>query len=460
MSFHLSLSMEPHINLKKNELRQNAEAQFRQKHSSVSLPESSEEMQHLFYELQVHQIELEMQKEELETVRQDLANANTQLRALLSAIPVPINVTRAGDGKLLYNNPKFQEFFGLSSNLNEQPNADSLYLLPEERQTLLEELNAGGKVDNYETILKTSANEERWVLSSMRKITFEGEEATLSAIINISDRKKAEQESNALNQTLEERVEERTRELKVLINEKNEFLGLAAHDLKNPLSSILTGAEILKRNMPENALVQRFSTSVTQAGNHMMDIITKLLDVNRIEQGLVSLKIQPTSLKFIENIVQEYLPRAAQKGIIIHYSYPKANSIGIFADEQAAKQIFDNLLSNAVKYSPHWKHIRVRTLVRQESEAEVVRIEVQDEGPGLSWDDQEKLFGKFARLSARPTSGENSTGLGLSIVKKLVELQNGRVWCESVHGQGATFIVELPSAILPNGEISAISDNR
>jgi signal transduction histidine kinase len=75
-----------------------------------------------------------------------------------------------------------------------------------------------------------------------------------------------------------------------------------------------------------------------------------------------------------------------------------------------------------------------------------VRVEVQDEGPGLTEDDKKKLFGKFARLSAQPTAGENSTGLGLSIVKKLVELQNGNVWCESTYGEGATFIVELPVA--------------
>jgi signal transduction histidine kinase len=75
-----------------------------------------------------------------------------------------------------------------------------------------------------------------------------------------------------------------------------------------------------------------------------------------------------------------------------------------------------------------------------------IRIEIQDEGPGLTEDDKANLFGKFARLSAQPTGGEHSTGLGLSIVKKMVEAMNGRVWCESVYGKGATFIVELPAS--------------
>jgi len=81
--------------------------------------------------------------------------------------------------------------------------------------------------------------------------------------------------------------------------------------------------------------------------------------------------------------------------------------------------------------------------------ASLVRCEVQDEGPGLSPQDQQRLFGKFARLSAKPTGGEHSTGLGLSIVKKTVEAMNGKVWCESELGRGATFSVELPSPSQP-----------
>ena len=99
-------------------------------------------------------------------------------------------------------------------------------------------------------------------------------------------------------------------------------------------------------------------------------------------------------------------------------------------------------MSNAVKYSPPGKNIHVRL----KKLPEVIRCEVQDEGPGLSAEDQKKLFGKFARLSAKPTGGEHATGLGLSIVKKLVEAMNGQVWCESEPGEGAKFVVQLPVA--------------
>ena len=112
------------------------------------------------------------------------------------------------------------------------------------------------------------------------------------------------------------------------------------------------------------------------------------------------------------------------------------------ADAAQLVQIMDNLVSNAVKYSPSGKNIHVR--VREVDGC--VRAEVRDEGPGISAEDQKRLFGKFARLTARPTAGEHSTGLGLAIVKRLVESMNGKVWCESELGQGAAFIVELSLA--------------
>jgi signal transduction histidine kinase len=140
--------------------------------------------------------------------------------------------------------------------------------------------------------------------------------------------------------------------------------------------------------------------------------------------------------------------------------------VKVIADEQALMQVLDNLVSNAVKYSPHGKNVYIKTIHHTEGQmAEMtfkstpltllpstfLRIEITDEGPGISEEDMKKLFGKFARLSAQPTGGEHSTGLGLSIVKKMVEGMRGRVWCESEQGNGATFIVELPMT-LPVGK--------
>jgi signal transduction histidine kinase len=151
-------------------------------------------------------------------------------------------------------------------------------------------------------------------------------------------------------------------------------------------------------------------------------------------------------LDILSGIVVEYQARAAQKGIILYYEAPDRDTAWVYADMQSLRQILDNLISNAVKYSPQWKNVWVRVMTRtDETGRKFGRVEVQDEGPGISEADQQKLFRKFSRLTAQPTAGENSTGLGLSIVKKLVEMQHGSVWCESVLGKGATFILELPA---------------
>jgi signal transduction histidine kinase len=126
----------------------------------------------------------------------------------------------------------------------------------------------------------------------------------------------------------------------------------------------------------------------------------------------------------------------------------------VHADASASLQILDNLVSNAVKYSPPGKRVVVRITndelrisnVHSSLHTSGVCIAVQDEGPGLSDEDKTKLFGKFARLSARPTAGEHSTGLGLSIVKRLAEAMNGNIHCKSTLGEGATFILVLPQS--------------
>lgn len=265
---------------------------------------------------------------------------------------------------------------------------------------------------------------------------------------DVTARVAAHEEIIMLNKTLELRVEQRTKALVALNNEKNEFLGIAAHDLKNPLAGILSSAEILQRYYADDAEVKRFVDMIMSASDQMMKIISNLLDVNRLESGKMMLNLNPISLAVIEPIVEEYQQRASRKGIVVHYESSADRPLPVvLADEQALWQLVDNLVSNAVKYSPHWKSVWVR-LLRQTNESGTLvgRIEVKDEGPGISEEDKKRMFGKFERLTAQPTGGENSTGLGLSIVKKLVEMQNGHIWCESELGKGATFIVELPLA--------------
>lgn len=242
---------------------------------------------------------------------------------------------------------------------------------------------------------------------------------------------------------------ERLREMN---EEKNEFMGIVAHDLRNPLGAITGFSEIVLEEM-ESWLSQadgKFNQSIKEVGActerireaslRMTEMAQNLLDVNRIERGEMQLELQPVNLEsLVLSAIESQRLRATAKQQAIHFHAGGAPA-SVIVDSDVMLQVLENLVSNAVKYSPPGRNIFVR--LRTESNA--VLCEVQDEGPGLSAEDKRKLFGKFARLSARPTGGEPSTGLGLSIVKKMVEAMNGQVWCESELRNGASFIVKLP----------------
>lgn len=250
----------------------------------------------------------------------------------------------------------------------------------------------------------------------------------------------ANNELRITNETLEEKNDE----LVELNNEKNEFLGIAAHDLQNPLGNIRLAAEMLLRYNDRMTTEKQHEmlAQIISIADRAFHIVKTILDVNAIERGQLPMVLQPTDLtRAAINEVALLMPQAHKKNITIQYH--ASDAVSAIADEALLQQILNNLLSNAVKYSPQGTTIVVRVL----ASATTARVEVQDEGPGLSEEDKAKLFGKFARLSARPTGGEHSTGLGLSIVKKMVEAMQGRVWCESELSKGATFIVELPAVV-------------
>ncbi len=264
-------------------------------------------------------------------------------------------------------------------------------------------------------------------------------------------------------------LQEQNEMLMRLDSEKNELLGIVSHDLKNPISAVLGLAEMLQSDADAGTEhASAITEQIVLAANQMLSLVKNLLDVNRLEEGAMTFTMEQFDLSpLVATTVRQYLPMAAAKQITIHYA-PEVVSNFVFADKQSVMQILDNLLSNAVKYSPYGKNVFVRvhqssldisqssnqnsphstdqSTNDQPSTNGYVRVEVRDEGEGIAKEEQGKLFGKFVRLSSRPTGGEHSTGLGLSIVKKMVEVMNGRVWCESELGKGATFIVELPRA--------------
>ncbi|MES2767143.1 MAG: tetratricopeptide repeat-containing sensor histidine kinase [Bacteroidota bacterium] len=227
--------------------------------------------------------------------------------------------------------------------------------------------------------------------------------------------------------------------LTALSDERREFISIAAHDLKNPLHSMKMMLNMLKTSEPGSDDHAEYLHEIESATSGMLSLIQNLLDTEMIESGHLALMTEPFQAdEIVEYLLSRYETPALDKDIVFFKEIDP--TVQILADVRYIVQVLDNVVSNAVKYSPRGKSITIR-LFKSNGAA---RIEVQDEGAGFTREDMSRLFGKFQRLSARPTAGEHSTGLGLSIAKKLTEAMNGKIWCESESGKGSVFIMQFP----------------
>jgi signal transduction histidine kinase len=240
-------------------------------------------------------------------------------------------------------------------------------------------------------------------------------------------------------------IRQQANRLALLNEQKNKFLGIAAHDLRNPLASIRGFSELIlgDASRPLNRHQKEFLGFIRSLSNEMLQLVNDLLDVSVIESGKVDLNLKTGSLR---QLVGEWVRInriiARKKKITIHQDLAKLPDCRF--DPGRIAQVVDNLLSNAIKFSNPGSKINVSLKHKDARNGGAATISVKDEGPGISPEDQVKLFGEFQKLSARPTGGEKSTGLGLSIVKKIVEAHNGAITVESTPGSGATFQVTLP----------------
>lgn len=225
---------------------------------------------------------------------------------------------------------------------------------------------------------------------------------------------------------------------------KNRFLGMAAHDLRNPLSSIRGIAEFLREGAvgPLTAEQIDLVNTIHEASQSMLEMVNELLDVAAIEAGELKLNVLPHNLgELVVKSVTLTNMEAVKKSTHVVFEPPIA-PIVIPMDLAKMKQVVDNLLSNAVKYSPPGS---VVTLVATtDPERGTCSLAVRDQGPGIPDDERDKLFKDFSRLSVKPTAGEKSTGLGLAICRKIVEAHRGAIIAVNLPNRGCEFRITLP----------------
>lgn len=263
----------------------------------------------------------------------------------------------------------------------------------------------------------------------------------------IVDNRKLMIDLREANISLEQRVADRTTELeeanerlKTLNAQKDAFLGMAAHDLRSPITVLQGFADLLMHPRTQMEDMREFVKIIQETLQQMLSLLDDILDITAIESGRLTLRPQPVNLYgFVERVIKlnRYIGLQKQIETVVELE-PDLPLIEF--DPQRIEQVLNNLLSNAYKFS----HSDTQVLVSVNRQDGFVEFSVTDHGQGIKPEEIDMVFGEFQRVSTKPTGDEHSTGLGLSICKRIVGLHNGQIRVESEYGEGSRFSFTLP----------------
>jgi PAS domain S-box-containing protein len=233
------------------------------------------------------------------------------------------------------------------------------------------------------------------------------------------------------------RVNERLQEMDRL---KSEFLATMSHELRTPLTAIIAYSELLRDERVGDAKRSEFLEIITEQGNRLLQLITDLLDLSKLECGKMQLNLEQSDLnEIVLSGVDTIRPTAEKKGVEVVTDLASGLAI-VYMDTKRIRQVCWNLLCNAVKFTDSGGRI---TVASQDSGEELL-VKVSDTGIGIKPEDTERIFDRFAQVDSSATRAHGGAGLGLDLVRHFVTLHSGRVWVESEYGRGSTFFFTLP----------------
>jgi len=227
---------------------------------------------------------------------------------------------------------------------------------------------------------------------------------------------------------------------------KSQFLANMSHELRTPLNSIIGFSRVILKGIdgPITELQQQDLTAIYNAGQHLLGLINDILDLSKIEAGKMELAFEDVDIADLVNSVMSTAVGLVKDKPVKLIKEIDDNLPIIHADPIRVRQVLLNLISNAAKFTEEG-HIKVFARLQKGPHGlPEVLIGVEDTGPGIAKEDQEKLFKPFSQVDASPTRKTGGTGLGLSISRNLVEMHGGRIWVESEPGKGSTFYFTLP----------------
>jgi len=250
---------------------------------------------------------------------------------------------------------------------------------------------------------------------------------------------------------LEQKVEERTRELEIANKHKSQFLANMSHELRTPLNGIQGYTELIVDGIygevPEK--IKEVMERIQQSGNRLLGLINAVLDLSKIEAGRITLSLADYSMpSVVQTVCTAVEPLATERRLALKVTVPPDLPVGK-GDEQRITQVLTNLVGNAIKFTEVGE-----VGVHVTSENGAFMVAVSDTGVGIAEADQQKVFEEFQQADSSSTRKKGGTGLGLTIAKKIIELHGGRIWVESSLGKGSTFSFTLPVRVEQQKEVT------
>jgi len=413
---------------------------------------SSDEAQKMFHELRVHKIELEMQNEELRSTQFELEMSRARYFDLYDLAPVGYCIVNQS-GKILEANLTMANLLGVTrDHLCKRMITRFIDCLHQDvfyhcRKKLLET----DLTQTCELKMVTSSEASIWVsLLATTAMHTDGAKVMRVTLSDVTLRKHLDDQ---LQQTIKELRHARQAADKAN-QAKSEFLANMSHDLRSPLNAILGFAQLLELGSPEPSARQKANLKqILQNGWYLLELINGILDLASIESGKLTLVMEPVSLSDVLLDCQAVIDlQAQQRGIDIHFP-PFDEPCRLHADRTRLKQVLVNLLSNAIKYNRPWGTVNVSY---SSPSPGIVRVSVQDSGPGLNAEKLAQMFQPFNRLG-QEVGGQEGTGIGLVVSKRLVELMGGTIGVQSTVGEGSVFWFDLKLTSAPAPALNTTS---
>jgi PAS domain S-box-containing protein len=394
---------------------------------------------------------------ERKRMEEDIRQSEESLKAYLESAPDGVYLSDL-KGKFLYGNRKAEEIIGYSREELIGKNFLEIDLLPKKylaKAVRLLAINAMGKStgpDEFE--LRVKDGRHIWVEINTTPIKQRGQAVAIGFVRDITDRKRVEKELKTRNNELQSMTEEliaqrqelieKTEEVETANRVKSEFLASMSHELRTPLNAIIGFSELMIEEVTGeiNAKQRQCLNDVLTSSQHLLNLINGILDLSRIESGKIEFRSENISLsKVIASLTRTMMPILQPRHQSLNVEIDKGLPL-VYADEGRIAQVLLNLIENASKFTPDGGNLKVEAT----RDGLWCLVSVIDNGIGIREEDRERIFEPFSRLDETLVKERGGTGLGLALVKQIVEKYSGKIWVESEYGKGSRFNFTLPLA--------------